>query len=150
MRSAVAALGGDPLEINPQIPVDLVIDHSVQVDAYGTADAFERNAAIEFARNRERYTFLRWGQQAFRNFRVIPPASGIVHQVNLEYLATVVQRREAAGGNGVLSRLTGWHRFAYNHDQWSRGRRLGSGRYRGRGGDARTANYHALPCCRWR
>ena len=70
--------------------MDLVIDHSVQVDEYGTSDAFQNNAALEFERNRERYTFLRWGQQAFKNFRVVPPDTGIVHQVNLEYLAQVV------------------------------------------------------------
>ena len=91
-------LGGDPARINPQIPVDLVIDHSVQVDAFGSADALARNAELEFERNRERYEFLRWGQQAFDNFSVVPPASGICHQVNLEYLARVVQLAEADGG----------------------------------------------------
>ncbi len=90
MRSALARLGGDPQKINPQIPVDLVIDHSVQVDVSSSADALAKNAELEFSRNRERYVFLRWGAQAFDNFRVIPPASGIVHQVNLEYLATAV------------------------------------------------------------
>jgi aconitate hydratase len=90
MRDATQRLGGDPARINPQVPVDLVIDHSVQVDHYGSADAFRLNAAKEFERNRERYTFLRWGQTSFRNFRVVPPETGIVHQVNLEYLAPVV------------------------------------------------------------
>ena len=90
MRAAVARLGGDPSKINPQIPVDLVIDHSVQVDFFATPDALQRNAEIEFMRNRERYEFLHWGQQAFDNFRVVPPATGIVHQVNLEFLAKVV------------------------------------------------------------
>ena len=90
MREALEALGGDPERINPLQPVDLVIDHSVQVDAYGTDAAFARNVDIEYERNRERYLFLRWGQQAFRNFRVVPPGTGIVHQVNLEYLASVV------------------------------------------------------------
>ncbi|MCL5429140.1 MAG: aconitate hydratase AcnA [Chloroflexi bacterium] len=90
MRAAVARLGGDPGKINPQIPVDLVIDHSVQVDFFATPDALQRNAEIEFMRNRERYEFLHWGQQAFDNFRVVPPATGIVHQVNLEFLAKVV------------------------------------------------------------
>jgi len=90
MRSAARRLGGDPKKINPLIPVDLVIDHSVQVDVFGTPDAIRLNADIEFERNRERYEFLRWGQQAFDNFRVVPPATGIVHQVNLEYLAKVV------------------------------------------------------------
>ena len=94
MRAAMRRLGGDPRKINPLVPVDLVIDHSVQVDAFGTADSLERNVAIEFERNAERYAFLRWGQQAFRNFRVVPPAIGIVHQVNLEYLAGCVFLRE--------------------------------------------------------
>ncbi len=87
MRAAVARLGGDPKKINPLVPVDLVIDHSVQVDFFATADALQRNAEIEFQRNRERYEFLKWGQKAFSNFRVVPPMTGIVHQVNLEYLA---------------------------------------------------------------
>ncbi len=90
MRDALEAMGGDPERINPLQPVDLVIDHSVQVDAYGTEGAFARNVAFEYERNRERYLLLRWGQQAFRNFRVTPPGTGIVHQVNLEYLASVV------------------------------------------------------------
>jgi aconitate hydratase len=90
MRAAVARLGGDPKKINPLVPVDLVIDHSVQVDFFANADALQRNAEMEFQRNRERYEFLKWGQKAFRNFRVVPPATGIVHQVNLEYLAQVV------------------------------------------------------------
>jgi aconitate hydratase len=98
MRSAMARLGGDPQKINPIIPVDLVIDHSVQVDVFGTPLALLRNAELEFERNRERYEFLRWGQQAFDNFRVVPPASGIVHQVNLEYLAKCVQTRPVDGG----------------------------------------------------
>ena len=91
LRSAMHRLGGDPKRINPQIPVDLVIDHSVQVDEYASPLALASNAAIEFDRNRERYEFLRWGQAAFENFSVVPPASGIVHQVNLEYLAKGVQ-----------------------------------------------------------
>ncbi len=90
MRSAIARLGGDPKKINPLAPVDLVIDHSVQVDFFAIQDALARNAELEFERNRERYEFLRWGQNAFDNFRVVPPATGIVHQVNLEYLASVV------------------------------------------------------------
>ena len=97
MRSALARLGGDPSLINPQVPVDLVIDHSVQVDFFASAEALKRNAEMEFERNRERYVFLRWGQDAFRNFRVVPPATGIVHQVNLEHLATVVQTKEIDG-----------------------------------------------------
>jgi aconitate hydratase len=90
MRSAVARLGGDPKKVNPVVPVDLVIDHSVQVDFFATADSLQRNTEMEFLRNRERYEFLKWGQKAFDNFRVVPPATGIVHQVNLEYLAQVV------------------------------------------------------------
>jgi aconitate hydratase len=90
MREAMAKLGGDPARINPLIPAELVIDHSVMVDHYGTADALNLNALLEFQRNRERYTFLRWGQSAFDSFSVVPPDTGIVHQVNLEYLARVV------------------------------------------------------------
>jgi len=101
LRSAMARLGGDPQKINPVVPVDLVIDHSVQVDVFGTPMALLRNAEIEFQRNRERYEFLRWGQQAFDNFRVVPPASGIVHQVNLEYLARGVQTRRQ--GDGIIA-----------------------------------------------
>jgi aconitate hydratase len=97
MRDAMVAMGGDPARINPLAPVDLVIDHSVQVDRYGTPTAFRENVEIEYQRNRERYAFLRWGQQAFSNFRVVPPGTGIVHQVNLEYLAPVVA---TAGSNG--------------------------------------------------
>ena len=91
MRSAMQRLGGDPALINPQLPVNLVIDHSVSVDAFNVADALQQNAALEFSRNKERYEFLRWGQGAFGNFDVVPPASGICHQVNLEYLGKVVQ-----------------------------------------------------------
>ncbi|MCB0716804.1 MAG: aconitate hydratase AcnA [Bacteroidetes bacterium] len=98
MRSAMARLGGDPNEINPRVQVDLVIDHSVQVDAYGRADALEINAEREFERNRERYEFLRWGKQAFDKFSVVPPASGICHQVNLEYLAKCVWSRPTEDG----------------------------------------------------
>jgi aconitate hydratase len=98
LRSAMARLGGDPNKINPVVPVDLVIDHSVQVDVAGSTIALLRNAEIEFERNHERYEFLRWGQQAFDNFRVVPPASGIVHQVNLEYLAQGVQTRPEGDG----------------------------------------------------
>jgi aconitate hydratase len=98
MREAMKRLGGDPKKINPLAPVDLVIDHSVQVDYFGTSDAFHKNSEIEFERNMERYAFLRWGQRAFDNFRLIPPDTGICHQVNLEYLAPVVFR---ARKNGV-------------------------------------------------
>ena len=97
MRDALADLGGDPRRINPNIPIDLVIDHSVQVDSYATVQALAVNAEMEFKRNRERYEFLRWGASSFENFRVVPPATGIVHQVNLEYLARVVDRRQIGG-----------------------------------------------------
>jgi len=97
MRDGIVALGGDPDKVNPLQPVELVIDHSVQVDHFGTANAMELNADLEYHRNRERYVFLRWGQTAFRNFRVVPPETGIVHQVNIEYLARVVCRDEQDG-----------------------------------------------------
>src|SRR5438067_5555920 len=98
MRDAMRRLGGDPGRINPLLPAELVIDHSVQVDDFGNPLSFRTNAALEFARNGERYAFLRWGQKAFRNFRVVPPDTGIVHQVNLEYLARVVMVAENAPG----------------------------------------------------
>jgi aconitate hydratase len=98
MRDALARLGGDPGMINPRVPVDLVIDHSVQVDFFASPEALRRNAEMEFQRNRERYTFLRWGQQSFQRFRVVPPATGIVHQVNLEYLAHVVLTQKGPDG----------------------------------------------------
>jgi aconitate hydratase len=94
MRNAMRDLGGDPAKINPQLPSELVIDHSVQVDEYATPFAINRNSELEFERNRERYAFLRWGQGAFDNFKVVPPATGIVHQVNLEFLARVVDERD--------------------------------------------------------
>jgi aconitate hydratase len=97
MRDGIVRLGGDPAKVNPLQPVELVIDHSVQVDHYAQSNAADLNAALEFARNKERYTFLRWGQEAFRNFRVVPPDTGIVHQVNLEYLARVVFREQVDG-----------------------------------------------------
>ncbi|MDA1053410.1 MAG: aconitate hydratase AcnA [Planctomycetota bacterium] len=102
MRSAMRRLGGDPTKINPLIPVDLVIDHSVQVDSFGDTNALARNVEIEFQRNRERYEFLRWGQKAFDNFRVVPPNVGIVHQVNLEFLAKGVFVRD--DGEGPVAR----------------------------------------------
>jgi aconitate hydratase len=102
MRAAVKRLGADPKKINPLVPVDLVVDHSVQVDYFASRDALHKNAELEFERNRERYEFLRWGQKAFQNFRVVPPATGIVHQVNLEYLA-----------KGVLTKTTGGETTAF-------------------------------------
>jgi aconitate hydratase len=97
MRDAMRRIGGDPTKINPLSPAELVIDHSVQVDEFGTRMAFRRNVELEYERNRERYSFLRWGQSAFRNFRVVPPGTGIVHQVNMEYLARVIFRTDEAG-----------------------------------------------------
>jgi len=102
MRGAVKKLGADPRKINPLVPVDLVVDHSVQVDAFASKEALAQNAALEFERNRERYEFLRWGQKAFQSFRVVPPATGIVHQVNLEFLA-----------KGVLTRKDGSDTLAF-------------------------------------
>ncbi|MDH5179358.1 MAG: aconitate hydratase AcnA, partial [Gammaproteobacteria bacterium] len=99
MRDAMKSLGGDPNKINPLQPAELVIDHSVQVDAFGNADAFATNESLEYQRNHERYSFLKWGQKAFSNFKVVPPETGIVHQVNLEYLARTIFAQE---NNGVL------------------------------------------------
>jgi aconitate hydratase len=108
MRAAMKRLGGDPAKINPLIPVDLVIDHSVQVDRFGSSDALDLNVEIEYQRNRERYEFLRWGQKAFDNFRVVPPSVGIVHQVNLEFLAKgVFLREDHAGKVAVPDTLVG-------------------------------------------
>jgi aconitate hydratase len=108
MRAAMRRLGGDPAKINPLVPVDLVIDHSVQVDHFGDANSLELNVEIEYQRNRERYEFLRWGQKAFANFRVVPPSVGIVHQVNLEYLAKgVFVRKDHAGPVALPDTLVG-------------------------------------------
>ena len=98
MRDAIARMGGDPRRINPLVPVDLVIDHSVTIDHFGTAQAFQQNVELEFERNRERYEFLRWGASAFDNFRVVPPGTGICHQVNVEYLAQTIWSAEEDGG----------------------------------------------------
>ena len=102
MRSAMQRLGGDPKKINPLVPADLVIDHSVQVDHFASGDALDLNIELEFIRNKERYEFLRWGQDAFDNFRVVPPGTGIVHQVNLEYLAKCVFLREDHAGTVAI------------------------------------------------
>ena len=99
MREALVDLGGDAKKINPLAPTEMVIDHSVVADLFGTTDSFERNVEIEYERNGERYQFLRWGQTAFDDFKVVPPGTGIVHQVNIEYLARVTMTREV---NGVL------------------------------------------------
>src|SRR6478735_11262963 len=100
MREAVGELGGDPTKINPLAPAELVIDHSVIIDVFGTPDAFERNVDFEYSRNKERYQFLRWGQGAFDDFKVVPPETGIVHQVNIEHLARVVMTRDVPAGTG--------------------------------------------------
>src|SRR5690625_150217 len=99
LRKAMVDMGGDPDKINPEVPVDLVIDHSVQVDQYGSPEALQANMEIEFERNAERYEFLHWAQKAFENYRAVPPATGIVHQVNLEYLANVVHALENGDGS---------------------------------------------------
>src|SRR5690625_4507585 len=99
LRKAMVDVGGDPNQINPEVPVDLVIDHSVQVDQYGTPNALQANMELEFERNAERYEFLHWAQKAFENYRAVPPATGIVHQVNLEYLADVVHANENGDGS---------------------------------------------------
>ena len=144
MRDAMKQLGGDPEKINPLQPAELVIDHSVQVDEFGTSNAYSINAALEFQRNRERYAFLKWGQTAFRNFSTVPPGMGICHQVNLEYLARVVfttdgERRPGAG----VSRHAGGHRLPYHHDQRTGGAGLGRRRHRSRGRHAGPAGFHA-------
>ena len=131
MRDAMDDLGGDATAINPLVDVDLVIDHSVQVDAFGNPRAFEINADREFERNQERYAFLRWGQEAFDNFRVVPPATGICHQVNLEYIAQVVYSRETGRQARRLSRHPRRHRLAHDDGQRPRRTRLGRRRYRG-------------------
>jgi aconitate hydratase len=97
MRDAMVEMGRDPLKINPLVPVDLIIDHSIQVDHYGTADALEMNMDIEYSRNSERYTLLKWAQKAFKNMRIFPPGAGIVHQVNLEYISSVIMTEEHDG-----------------------------------------------------
>ena len=147
MRTAVARAGGDPKQINPQVPADLVIDHSVQVDQFGAAGAFAANVAREYERNRERYMLLRWAQRAFENFRVVPPGTGIVHQVNLEFLAKRRATPRARWSTGRLSRYVRRHRFAHDHDQRTRRRRLGGRRNRGRGSAARTTALS--PRARW-
>ena len=143
MRDGMIRLGGNPDRVNPLQPVELVIDHSVQVDYFGRSDAFQLNAELEFARNRERYSFLRWGQDAFRNFRVVPPDTGIVHQVNVEYLARVVFREVVGRQSARVSRHARGHRLA--HDDGERAGRAGMGRRRHRSGgrDAGAADVDA-------
>ena len=131
-------MGKNPKMIEPLVPVDLVVDHSVQVDFAGTADALARNLELEFHRNRERYQFLKWGEQAFDTFKVVPPGIGIVHQVNLEYLAKgVLAERTAIYFPGHAR----GHGFAHHDDQRPRHGRLGRRRHRGGGRHARPAGY---------
>ena len=145
MRDAMADLGGDPAQVNPLVPADLVIDHSVQVDRFGTPGAFAFNVEREYERNGERYQLLRWAQTAFRDLRVVPPGTGIVHQVNLEFLATVVTDREDPSGGGgrvAFPDTARRDRFAHDDGQRPRRPRLRRRRDRGRGRPARPA---ALP-----
>ena len=141
MREAVGDLGGDTEKVNPLAPAEMVIDHSVIVDVFGNAGAFERNVDIEYSRNGERYQFLRWGQGAFDDFKVVPPGTGIVHQVNIEYLARTVM---VARRRGLPGHLCG-HRQPHHDGQRPRRAGLGRGRYRGRGGDAGPAGVDADP-----
>ena len=146
MRDGMTKLGGDPTKINPLVPVDLVIDHSVIVDEFGTPKALADNVAHEYARNGERYNFLKWGQGAFENFRVVPPGTGICHQVNLEYLSqTVWTGTTADGAARRLSRHARRHRQPYDDGQWTCRARLGRRRHRGRGCDARSAAFDVDP-----
>ena len=148
MRDAMTLLGGDPQKINPLVPVDLVIDHSVIVNFFGNNSAFKLNVDEEYKQNQERYKFLKWAQKAFDNFRVVPPGTGICHQVNLEYLSQVVWtgkktkaegRRQAGHGRDRLSRHAGRHRFAHHHGQRHGGAGLGRRRHRGGSRDAGSA-----------
>ena len=127
MRSAVQRLGKNPKIIEPLVPVDLVVDHSVQVDFAGTAEALQKNLEMEFQRNRERYQFLKWGMQAFDTFKVVPPGIGIVHQVNLEFLAKGVLSSPSTI-NCLLSRHPCRYGLAHDDDQRARHRGLGRGR----------------------
>ena len=135
MRSAVARLGKNTGVIEPLVPVDLVIDHSVQVDFSSTRDAFAKNMEMEFKRNNSRYQFLKWGTQAFDGFGVIPPGIGICHQVNLEYLG----QERLGDARLLLSRHAGRHRFAHDDDQWLGHCRLGRRRHRSRSRDVGPA-----------
>ena len=143
MRDAMADLGGDPRRINPLIPAELVIDHSVIADVFGRADAFRRNAELEFDRNQERYQLLRWAQQSFDDFRVVPPDTGICHQVNLEYLSRVVFTTDGPRGATAYPGHPGRHRLAHPDGQRAGRAGLGRRRHRGRGGHARPADEHA-------
>ena len=148
MREAMADLGGDPSKINPLAPAEMVIDHSVIADVFGTPEAFARNVEIEYERNRERYQFLRWGQGAFDDFKVVPPGTGIVHQVNIEHLARTVFTREVGRRAAGLPRHLRRHRLPHHDGQRHRRGRLGRRRHRGRGRDARPAGVDADPARR--
>ena len=146
MRDGMRQLGGDPEKINPLVPVDLVIDHSVIVDEFGTPKALADNVALEYERNGERYNFLKWGQGAFHNFRVVPPGTGICHQVNLEYLAQVVWTATVGRRHDRrLSRHPRRHRQPHHHGQRPRRPGLGRRRHRSRSRHARPAAVHAAP-----
>ena len=151
MRDAMKTLGGNPEKINPLAEVDLVIDHSVMIDNFGQKDSFKKNVAVEYERNKERYQFLRWGQQAFANFRVVPPGTGICHQVNLEYLAETVWVRKAKDAKNkktvevAFPDTRGGHRQPHHHDQRPGGAGLGRGRHRGGSRHAGPAHLHADP-----
>ncbi|GIX13579.1 MAG: hypothetical protein KatS3mg118_1538 [Paracoccaceae bacterium] len=147
MRDGIKALGGDPQRINPLIPVDLVIDHSVMVTSSAIPAPSQLNVEREYERNSERYQFLKWGQKAFDNFRVVPPGTGICHQVNLEYSGPdrVDRYRPGPAHRGRLSRHAGGHRQPHHHGQRAGGAGLGRGRHRGRSGDAGPARVDADP-----
>lgn len=145
MRDAVARLGGDPRAVNPAIPVDFIVDHSVMVDVAGRADALERNIEFDYARNGERYTFLRWCQGAFEKLRVVPPRNGICHQVNLEYLGHRGGQRREPGPTRRLPGQPARHRQPYADDQQPRRPRLGRRRPRRRGHRPRRTGLHADP-----
>ena len=145
MREAMADLGGDPQKINPLAPAELVIDHSVIADVFGTPESFERNVEIEYERNGERYQFLRWGQGAFSDFKVVPPGTGIVHQVNIEHLARVIFPRQEGDKVDRLPRHLRRHRQPHHDGQRPRRPGLGRRRHRGRGRHARPARLDAHP-----
>ena len=137
MRNVTQDMGRNPKTIEPLVPVDLVVDHSVMIDFFRRPDALDLNMKLEFKRNNERYEFMKWGMQAFDTFKVVPPGIGIVHQVNLEYLARGVHERERP--MSLLSGHARRHRQPHDDDQRDRRRRLGRWRHRGRGGNARAS-----------
>ena len=147
MRNAMETLGGDPQKINPLVPVDLVIDHSVVVNFFGSNGAFKKNVDEEYKQNQERYRFLKWAQRSFEDFRVVPPGTGICHQVNLEYLSQTVWtskakdqiRRQDRRQRARLSGFARRHRFVHHYGECAFGARLGRRRHRGRSRHARPA-----------